>query len=315
MRQSAAASSQYRRAVVCSAAKPDESFHWLISIPPRRLKRLILAAARPTRRSPTRRSRLGLGVGLLRRKTGVASILLSLSLFKMARRDSVGTTASVAATVAAVPSRLVLFLAFMVPRVLVSLGPHSGESSPPMYGDFEAQRHWMEVTTSVPLRDWYRDAPGNNLTYWGLDYPPLSAYFARALGDLSRGIIPALVAPTSSWGYEELAGKIFMRASVIAADALVLLPAVALVTAEHKATLAVLVLSQPGLLIIDHGHFQYNGVGVRVHAPMRPCAYSAARSVTTSTTTFSPSARTRFGCRCCRRRSPTPFCCALHARF
>jgi alpha-1,3-glucosyltransferase len=173
------------------------------------------------------------------------------------------------------PSRLALLLAFLVPRVFVSLGPHSGQSSPPMFGDFEAQRHWMEVTTSVPLRDWYRDAPGNNLTYWGLDYPPLSAYFARVLGDVSRASVPALVAPKTSWGHEGLAGKIFMRASVIAADALVLLPAVALLTlaAEHT-TLAVLVLSQPGLLVIDHGHFQYNGVGVREVARVRNRARS-----------------------------------------
>jgi alpha-1,3-glucosyltransferase len=143
-----------------------------------------------------------------------------------------------------------------------------------MFGDFEAQRHWMEVTTSVPLRDWYRNVPGNNLTYWGLDYPPLSAYFARALGGVSRASVPALVAPKTSWGHEGLAGKIFMRASVIAADALVLLPAVALLTAEH-ATLAVLVLSQPGLLVIDHGHFQYNGVGVRELARVRNRARSA----------------------------------------
>jgi hypothetical protein len=30
-------------------------------------------------------------------------------------------------------------------RYLVSLHPHSGEGKPPMYGDYEAQRHWMEV--------------------------------------------------------------------------------------------------------------------------------------------------------------------------
>eukprot|EP00049_Salpingoeca_infusionum_P000600 m.41156 g.41156 ORF g.41156 m.41156 type:complete len:108 (-) comp10522_c0_seq1:1640-1963(-) len=30
-------------------------------------------------------------------------------------------------------------------RMLTALGPHSGSNKPPMYGDFEAQRHWMEV--------------------------------------------------------------------------------------------------------------------------------------------------------------------------
>ena len=53
-----------------------------------------------------------------------------------------------------------------------------------MYGDFEAQRHWMEVTWHLPLADWYRATPDNDLQYWGLDYPPLTAYVSWALGGL-----------------------------------------------------------------------------------------------------------------------------------
>jgi hypothetical protein len=55
-----------------------------------------------------------------------------------------------------------------------------------MFGDFEAQRHWVEVTSGLPLRDWYVDGPQNNLTYWGLDYPPLTAYHAYMVGWLAR---------------------------------------------------------------------------------------------------------------------------------
>lgn len=54
----------------------------------------------------------------------------------------------------------------------------AGFDSPPMYGDFEAQRHWMEVTTSVPVSRWYF----YDLGYWGLDYPPLTAYHSWVLG-------------------------------------------------------------------------------------------------------------------------------------
>ena len=32
----------------------------------------------------------------------------------------------------------------------VGLHGHSGEGKPPMYGDFEAQRHWMEITVRRP---------------------------------------------------------------------------------------------------------------------------------------------------------------------
>ena len=38
-----------------------------------------------------------------------------------------------------------------------------------MYGDYEAQRHWMELTTSLPLAEWYVQTPRNDLQYWGLD--------------------------------------------------------------------------------------------------------------------------------------------------
>lgn len=53
-----------------------------------------------------------------------------------------------------------------------------GYNTPPMYGDYEAQRHWMELTTHLPLRQWYT----YDLQYWGLDYPPLTAYVSWLCG-------------------------------------------------------------------------------------------------------------------------------------
>ena len=53
---------------------------------------------------------------------------------------------------------------------------------PPMHGDFEAQRHWMEITWQLPVADWYRTTPVNDLQYWGLDYPPLTAYVSWIFG-------------------------------------------------------------------------------------------------------------------------------------
>lgn len=49
-----------------------------------------------------------------------------------------------------------------------------------MHGDFEAQRHWMEITTHLPLAKWYT----YDLQYWGLDYPPLTAYHSWLLGKM-----------------------------------------------------------------------------------------------------------------------------------
>ena len=48
-------------------------------------------------------------------------------------------------------SLLVSSLALLV-RWGVSLWPHSGQHQPPMFGDYEAQRHWQEVTTNLQLK-------------------------------------------------------------------------------------------------------------------------------------------------------------------
>ena len=47
-----------------------------------------------------------------------------------------------------------------------------------MYGDYEAQRHWLELTIHLPTRQWYT----YDLQYWGLDYPPLTAYISWLCG-------------------------------------------------------------------------------------------------------------------------------------
>lgn len=61
---------------------------------------------------------------------------------------------------------------------------HSGFQIPPMHGDFEAQRHWMELTIHLPMSKWYT----YDLQYWGLDYPPLTAYHSWLLGKMCAGL-------------------------------------------------------------------------------------------------------------------------------
>lgn len=65
-------------------------------------------------------------------------------------------------------------------RWSVGLWGHSGYQQPPMHGDFEAQRHWMEITTHLPVSKWYF----YDLKYWGLDYPPLTAYHSWLCGKM-----------------------------------------------------------------------------------------------------------------------------------
>ncbi len=55
-----------------------------------------------------------------------------------------------------------------------------GQGTPPMFGDYEAQRHWMELTNHLPIRQWYT----YDLQYWGLDYPPLTAYHSWLCGKM-----------------------------------------------------------------------------------------------------------------------------------
>lgn len=94
----------------------------------------------------------------------------------------------------------------------------AGESTPPKYGDYEAQRHWMEITLNTPIREWYIDTPSNQLEYWGIDYPPLSAYQSYLSGLVLHALEPAAIQLGSSRGYESPTSKQAMRLTVILSD-------------------------------------------------------------------------------------------------
>ncbi|XP_030311066.1 dolichyl pyrophosphate Man9GlcNAc2 alpha-1,3-glucosyltransferase isoform X2 [Calypte anna] len=154
-------------------------------------------------------------------------------------------------------------------RWAVSLGSYSGAGNPPMYGDYEAQRHWQEVTYNLPLRQWYFNTSDNNLLYWGLDYPPLTAYHSFLCAYIAKLINPDWVALHTSRGYESQPHKLFMRTTVFVADLLVYIPAVILycfslkeTSTKKKVSSALCILLYPGLILIDHGHFQYNSVSL-----------------------------------------------------
>ena len=65
-----------------------------------------------------------------------------------------------------------------LPEVQITNLLSLGWGDPPMFGDYEAQRHWMEITINLPSRQWYK----YDLQYWGLDYPPLTAYASWLCG-------------------------------------------------------------------------------------------------------------------------------------
>ena len=156
-------------------------------------------------------------------------------------------------------------------RAMMSMHPHSGQSSPPMYGDYEAQRHWQEVTVNLPISDWYFDTKDNNLTYWGLDYPPLTAYHSWMIGKTAEMINHTYVKLDESRGLETPMHKNFMRCTVLMSDLIMFIPAaIAFGRAAHiggsgdhaankksLVTISLLVF-YPGLILIDNGHFQVN---------------------------------------------------------
>ena len=176
----------------------------------------------------------------------------------------------------------VAIVASLALKMAIGRWGYSGRGDLPMLGDFEAQRHWMEVTLNIPIGDWYRSTTDNNLQYWGLDYPPLTAYVSWAFGFLAQSFYPNLVLLHKSKGHEQPSGKFFMRLSVLMADIMILTPAIIYSlqnlaqyrikspqiaaianTCKGKASSALLLLlclAGPANILIDHGHFQYNGV-------------------------------------------------------
>lgn len=176
---------------------------------------------------------------------------------------------------------LTTFGAILV-RWCVSLSGYSGANKPPMFGDYEAQRHWMEITLNLPAQDWYTNSSQNDLMYWGLDYPPLTAYHSYLCGWIAQYINPDWVALNTSRGHESYEHKLFMRYSVLFADLLVYFPTVFLVfwgqetngaDSFNKLRGYLLMLMYPGLILIDHGHFQYNCISLGL-ALLAVCALS-----------------------------------------
>ncbi|KAE8914427.1 putative dolichyl pyrophosphate Man9GlcNAc2 alpha-1,3-glucosyltransferase [Phytophthora fragariae] len=161
-----------------------------------------------------------------------------------------------------------VWLLIVLVRWLVGLHSYSGEHTPPMFGDYEAQRHWMEITINLPVSNWYFNSTSNDLLYWGLDYPPLTAYVSYLFGRAAEVTEPAMVELTSSRGYESATSKVFMRTSVLLCDVVLFIPAVYCVARAiyggeqwtRRTAFLLLILLQPAILLIDHGHFQYNNV-------------------------------------------------------
>ncbi|KAK9897791.1 glycosyltransferase family 57 protein [Cystobasidium minutum MCA 4210] len=165
----------------------------------------------------------------------------------------------------------------------VGIGSWSGKGYPPLYGDMEAQRHWLSITNHLPLSQWY----WHDQQYWGLDYPPLTAYHSYILGRIARTFgNPRWAELAGRMGGKEVVfreekASMFMRSTVIVGDMLLWMIPVALwcavrlgrwkyrpqdkASASKRSSRTLMItfysiMLQPCLIMIDSGHFQYNSI-------------------------------------------------------
>ncbi|KAI9845234.1 MAG: glycosyl transferase [Sclerophora amabilis] len=126
--------------------------------------------------------------------------------------------------------------------------------------DFEVHRNWLAITNSLPVKEWYFEETSE----WTLDYPPFFAYFEWVLSQFAPFFDPALL-EIKNLNYSSWQTVYFQRLTVIITELVLVFALNLLVDASppnlkklSHATALSIILS-PGLLIIDHIHFQYNG--------------------------------------------------------
>lgn len=143
--------------------------------------------------------------------------------------------------------------------------------------DFEVHRNWLAITANVPVKEWYTE----HTSQWTLDYPPFFALFEYVLTLFMPEIVKkdgALdLVEQGSYGWPTI---VFQRTTVIVSE-LVLFAGLQWYISTTKAvvkdkqeddggsrdrraklrafSIAGSIVLSPGLLIIDHIHFQYNG--------------------------------------------------------
>ena len=144
-------------------------------------------------------------------------------------------------------------------RLLTFNAPHSGFSDPPRFGDFQAHRHWMYLTNSLPIEEWYtwnKSHTYRNTTaeQWVLDYPPITAYAHKLYG----ANLPELY---SDHGNQEDLLVVRMRFFILIIDIflLILIYKCRAFSNARKLDISFL-LCHPMLLLVDYIHYQPNNL-------------------------------------------------------
>ncbi|KAI9930452.1 hypothetical protein ASPWEDRAFT_461471 [Aspergillus wentii DTO 134E9] len=126
--------------------------------------------------------------------------------------------------------------------------------------DFEVHRNWLAITNSLPVKEWYYEKTSE----WTLDYPPFFAAFEWIMSQAARYADPAMLV-VNNLNYDSWQTVYFQRTTVILTELVLVYALSKFINSvpqqnKHLAHIAGLsILLSPGLLIIDHIHFQYNG--------------------------------------------------------
>lgn len=141
-------------------------------------------------------------------------------------------------------------------KLLIAVGYHST--------DFDVHRNWLAITHNLPLKDWYVEATSQ----WTLDYPPFFAYFEWFLSQF----VPPVVKNDGCLDIVErgvygLPTVFFQRLTVVVSEIVLFVSLQWYIDtqnthadARRAYSVATSLILSPGLLIVDHIHFQYNGM-------------------------------------------------------
>lgn len=148
--------------------------------------------------------------------------------------------------------------------------------------DYHVHRSWMAITHTAPWQTWYRD----NRTQWTLDYPPFFAWWERFRAIPAAWIEPNLLKLEGDGMedvHESTKAIAYQRGTVMMAETLVLasgawyfakamrsegksnsrkdsgIPSKAC-TDWTEASIAMGLVGNAGLILVDHIHFQFNGM-------------------------------------------------------
>lgn len=125
--------------------------------------------------------------------------------------------------------------------------------------DFEVHRNWLAITHNLPINEWYT----SKISQWTLDYPPFFAWFEYFLS-LFAQFLDINMLNVKNLNYASFNTKVFQRSTVIVSD-IVFLYGIKMIgtactrTTEDFIIFIVLSLTNIGLCVVDHIHFQYNG--------------------------------------------------------